>query len=161
MRHYLFASILLAILITGCQKETNQSDVKEASAAQITPENTSSAEPISRKGNSYRAALLLDAMKGLRYENDEVTVHQLEAAQVLRGLEGAQAATEFQRGVELLNKNHIIESIRFHTHAVLLEPDNTEFYTGLGRALLVKRKQPQARAALNTALELDETNVDA
>jgi Flp pilus assembly protein TadD len=160
MRQYLIASFLVFVVATGCQQSVRQSRLQEPSVAPAS-EKTSAAEPVNLKGNPYRAALLKEAMKGLQYENDEVTIDQTAATEVLQGLDRSRAADEFQHGIELLNRNDVIESIRFLTRAVLLEPDNAGFHTGLGKGLLVKQKLPQARAALNTALKLDPANADA
>jgi len=103
----------------------------------------------------YRAELLRQAMRGLRYDSGRVAIDEPVAATVAERGTLEQALAEYERGQELLRQNRRIQAIEAHTRAVLIAPEAAVLYDGLGTALLAKQKGPEAIAAYRSALDLE------
>ncbi len=162
MKHACFTLpfTLVAVLTTGChegQPEAWQTPGAKCSAT-VPPAPANS--PVSPP-NEYRRRLTREAMRGLRYDSGRVEIEPDEARAIVQHEDPQQARAAYDRGQELLRHNRVIQSVKAHTKAVLLDPKNAELYEGLGTALLVKRKMPEAAAAFRTALDLVPESVSA
>jgi Flp pilus assembly protein TadD len=80
---------------------------------------------------------------------------------MVRGHNPAQAREAYERGIQALGRNAVIESLRAHTRAVLLAPEDPTYYEGLGEALLAKRKSVEAAAAFRSALDRSPESIRA
>jgi Flp pilus assembly protein TadD len=121
------------------------------------PQVSADADP----GSHYRAELLRQAMRGLRYDSGRVEIDQAAAATVAERGTVEQAMAEYARGQDLLRHNQRIRAIAAHTRAVLIAPEQAVLYDGLGAALMAKQRGPEAIAAFRTALDLDAQSVSA
>jgi tetratricopeptide (TPR) repeat protein len=149
-----------AALTAGCHEGRPESAspamAPQSATGQMAPAPAETGPP-----NEYRHALLRDAMRGLRYDSGRVEIDPETAQAVIQGEDRKEAPAEFERGRELLDHNQVIAAIKAHTKAVLLDPEEPEFYEGLGLALMAKRKPSKAAAAFRTALDLAPDSVSA
>jgi Flp pilus assembly protein TadD len=68
-------------------------------------------------------------------------------------------AVDWQRlGDEAYEQEHYAEAEYAYEKAARLDPGNTTYHDGLGRALLAQRRYPEAEAALREAVRLDPGN---
>ena len=159
MRFGLRLGLLVSIvLFVACEHETMVSDAPPAKQVAQIPGGS---EPVVRKGNPYNAKLLRDAMRGLDYDNDRVTINQVEARRLVKKPNAERAALVYEEAISLLYKNRVVDAIKNHTLAVLLDPESSQYYTGLGHAFIVKRKHAFARAAFQTALDINPNDIRA
>ncbi len=114
-----------------------------------------SIEPVRQHGNSWRAMLTRDALRGLDYSTGRVTVDLNESRNVIAGLNAADAIEQYESGRQALDSGLFLDAIGSLTRSVILEPDNAQFLESLGSALLAKRKPILAEAAFRTVLDLD------
>jgi Flp pilus assembly protein TadD len=100
-----------------------------------------------------------DAMRGLSYDRGMVTL-TAEAGQIAqRGTleEAARLAAEAEKVFET---NDFPAAIAAYTKAVIVAPQRSETYLGLGRALLPKGRTVEAEAAFRTALGLNPKSLE-
>ncbi len=154
-----FSRMMLAVgtcagCLTACQSSQPRSLQTESA---IGPSGGEGAPPPSH----YRAELLRQAMRGLRYDGGRVEIDEAAAGTVAWRGTFDQAVAEYERARALLRQNQRIQAIAAHTRAVLTAPDQAVLYEGLGTALLAKHKTSEAMAAFRTALDLDRESVAA
>jgi len=102
-----------------------------------------------------------EAMRGILYDTGFAEVDAATAGGVAaRGTIG-QALVEFDRGMEYLESNTFTSAIGAFTKAVIIAPDHAPLYEGLGRALVLKRKEKEGAAAYRTAIRLDPRSASA
>ncbi|MCP4901916.1 MAG: hypothetical protein GY906_33545 [bacterium] len=139
-----FATVILVVMltITGC-----------TSSAVLVNEDSGEPAPV----NNMHTERLTQAMAGLRYSQDRVTVdsdwipEQVGESAALKLIEAArQAQVERRR----------LAALRAFTDAVLAAPWMVEPYEGLALSLIHLRQFEQAVAAYRTALELAPTRFD-
>jgi tetratricopeptide (TPR) repeat protein len=153
-RRLTVALAICAGCLTACQSSQSSSSPRVTPTGPRTGEDT--APP-----SHYRAELLRQAMRGLRYDSGLVEIDEPVAAAVAERGTLEQAMAEYERGQELLRQNRRIQAIEAHTRAVLIAPEAAVLYEGLGTALLAKQKGPEAIAAYRTALDLAPQSVSA
>jgi hypothetical protein len=95
---------------------------------------------------------LAAAMAGLIYGDELVRVDPDWPVGV-RGHEASQQL--IVEGHRLLAINHSTEAVRTFSDAVLAAPDLVDAYDGLGHALFLARRRPEALAAFRTVLGID------
>jgi len=144
--------VCVGLLAGGCDQGKPQAAplvvAQKAAPAAAEPAARSTSPP-----NEYRRMLTQQALRGLLYDSGRVAVDRRAAREIVRDWDRSQAAAEHRRGTALLNRNRVLEAIKAHTRAVLLDSKRAEYYEGLGTALLVKRKLAEAEAALRSALD--------
>jgi Flp pilus assembly protein TadD len=141
-----------AVLFSACQTDRAR---PASSSAALTAAPTGGVSPDWRRERERRA------IRGLRYDTGRVEIDESFAATVPnRGGLGA-AEAEYARGVALLADNHQLEALATFTRAVIMAPDQAEFYAGLGRVLMYQGGlSQQAFAALRTGLDLDPNSIE-
>ena len=152
-----FRRLMLALTICACCLTACQSS-QPCSSPPVTPTETRAGEDTAPPSH-YRAELLRQAMRGLRYDSGRVEIDEPVAATVAERGTLEQAMAEYDRGQELLRHNRRIQAIEAHTRAVLIAPEAAVLYEGLGTALLAKQQGPEAIAAYRSALDLDPDSV--
>jgi hypothetical protein len=101
------------------------------------------------------------AMRGLRYDTGRVEIDEAFAATVPGRGDVAAAQAEYARGLDLLANNRQLEALATFTRAVIMAPDQAEFYAELGRVLMYQGGlSRQALAALRTGLDLAPDSVE-
>ena len=146
---------VVALAATGCQQGPADAG-PELLAQQAAPPGQTISPP-----NEYRRRLTREAMRGLRYDSGLVEIDLEQAAKIVQTRDARQAQIENERGQAALHRNALNESIRAHTKAVLLDPQDPTLYEALGMVWLAKRKPKNAAAAFRTALELAPDSVSA
>ncbi len=150
------------IILSGCQTgKKDTAPCKSEKCCTLSVSGTEEASTAASPPNEYRRRLTREAMRGLLYDSGRVVIDTAVAGQIIDGRNAEHARVEFKRGQELLRHNRSIEMLAAFTKAVLFAPDVAEYYEGLGGALLMKRKFPQAAAAFRTALDLNPDSVSA
>jgi hypothetical protein len=100
-------------------------------------------------------------MLGLNYDTGRVTVDDAVASTIAERGNYEAARASYERGNRLLfEQNNRIEAIGAYTRAVLIWPEEAEFYAGLGRALNYKGKHQQAIASFRTGLDVEPASLE-
>jgi Flp pilus assembly protein TadD len=155
----------LVTLAAGCQSARSTAISTRpdpgTSAAVAAPQSEGQADPPEISGNSYRAQLYAEAIRGLKYENETVTIDLAVADSIAqRGTrEAAQAALNEGRTALDLNDQHA--ALRAFTRAVIIDPTLAEAYKLLGVAHSQRGKEPAALASFRKAVELTPDDVAA
>ncbi len=149
---------LLAVSVTGllvgCQAKRVQTQDAPPAVTMSAPD-TSAASPDWRRERERLA------LRGLLYDTGRVEIDAAFAATVADRGNAAAAEAEYARGVLLLEENDQLGALATFTRAVIMRPDNAEFYAGLARALIYRGGfSRQAFAALQTGLELAPESVE-
>lgn len=161
LRFLAMALLVCAVVCGGC---SNEPQSKLAAAAEGTaPVELGSADTAGSgelspptAGQSFKAKRLADALRGLSYDSGRVAVDRAMSAPLPDAEVFATAGDAYQRGLfYLFERNDRVAAIGALTRAVIMEPDNPEYLTGLGQALLRKGRRDEAVAAFNTALDVD------
>jgi len=103
----------------------------------------------------YKDERQRQALLGLIYTADRVTVDPVNAALRVDATDGGQAREAFDRGLAQVQRNATLAGLAAHTRAVLLSPGEALMYEGLGDALRMARLEPRAEAAYRTGLDLE------
>lgn len=163
-----FAVILgVACIAGGCQSTQTASHrsaseehlASSPSAAAATP--AGQADPQIPTGLSYRAQQLKDAMRGLNYDNESVTIDGAVAATIAQPGSRQQAEAALADGMVSLDANEQHGAIRGFTRAVITDPTFAEAYKQLGVALSQRGKEKEALSAFRKTIELAPADVDA
>lgn len=114
------------------------------------------AQPVTLdRSGGYLSELVSAAMRGIRYEGGTLEIDAEVAPSLVDGPDPAASARALEEGRRLIAINRRDEAIAAMTRAVLLAPSSADALEGLGQALTVRRKYPQAAAAFRAALEQD------
>lgn len=156
-------SALIVIALSACQHNrygapatVSQGPAESTVAAGQTEQQAPALSPI----DDYRHARLARAMAGLKYDSGLVEIDGPVAARIVAGRDAQQAAAEYASGRQLLEQGLFVEAIAAHTKAVLLDPQQAEYYDGLAVALITRGRVEQALAAYRTCLSLDDSRVE-
>jgi len=159
------SGLILLILGAACALTACRSDDNGASKTTLAPANTDArpAETAVSQAASpadYRLERTRKAMRGLTYDSGLVEVDESFAVTVAERGDGAAAWSEYRRGEKLLAHNSFSAALAAFTRAVVIKPDIPDFYVGLGRALVSKRKDSQAEAAYRTGLLIAPEHIE-
>jgi tetratricopeptide (TPR) repeat protein len=164
-----------ALLLAGCQsggpageshaRGRHTTDQPAADNRAVPAEIRTAQPPLNEVGpvhpiENYKQERLAQAMRGLRYDSGRVEIDAAEAAKVVTGHDAGAAAAKNAEGNDFLNSGLVVESIGAHTSAVLLDPDNAEYYSDLGVALTRKGLMDEALAAYRSSLDRNPANVE-
>lgn len=143
--------VLVAVWITplGCRQPRQPLPPDGAAAAVVDP------PPVSSPADDYRSARYQEAVRGLAYDSGFVEFD--DDADEVRAMAPphVELADLLAQADAMMQVNRYVTAIKLCTAAVLVYPGAAESYETLGRALLAKRKTPQAAAAFRSALRLD------
>ena len=143
--------VCAAAMLSGCQANR----VRPASSTPVLDAATGAASPDWRRERERLA------MRGLRYDTGRVEIDEAFAATVPGRGDVAAAEAEYARGLALLADNRQLEALATFTRAVIMAPDQAEFYAGLGRVLMYQGGlAQQALAAVYTGLDLAPNSVE-
>ena len=145
-----YVILFASISIVGCRSET-----KLATSNQSQTTQSEDVDPVATAGNSYRAALTKQALRGLDYGAGRVSIDKVVATEIVAGLRTDQAQTFCDDGETALRTGNAIHSIELLTKAVILNPRSAEYLESLGTTLLAKRKVEFAEAAFRSALDIN------
>lgn len=111
---------------------------------------------------NFKQKVVIDAMRGLRYDTGRVVV-DYGAGRSVEGVGDVQRAMALFAQAETLlhEQNMVLPALSTYTEAVMIAPNQSVLLNGLGVALLAKGKKAEAEAAFLTALDLDPGFVDA
>jgi tetratricopeptide (TPR) repeat protein len=150
---------LIALSMAGCQS-TGPAVSKHADGAR--PASDPSVEQQrADPGSNYRKAQLAHAMRGLKYENETVTIDEPVAATIAQRGTRDEALAVARAAQEALDLNDQHAAIAGFTKAIIIDPTYAPFYRDLGVAVSQRSKRDEATAAFRKALELDPQNVPA
>jgi tetratricopeptide (TPR) repeat protein len=115
---------------------------------------SAAAQPVTLdRSGGYLSGLVSAAMRGISYEGGALAIDTEAARTLVEGPDAAASARALEEGRRLIAINHREDAIAAMTRAVLLDPTSADALEGLGQALTVRRKYPQAAAAFRAALE--------
>ncbi len=154
---------LILLLVAGCNPADVNAPVVESNAspevgsqspddAATAPKTGTESEPKYTSPAEFESAELKAAMRGIRYESGMAVVDK-KVQKEMRGLNAASAQKLFAAGSACLEQNLRIEAIESFTKAVLGNPDDADYYAGLGRALMTEGLVDEAEAAFHSALK--------
>lgn len=151
-------------LALGCQSNATSSappTLGSAPMAESTSPPDSKTGQLADPGLRYRQQQLKDAMRGLTYENDTVTMDVSVAATIAsRGTrQAALAEITVASDALVLNDQHT--AIAGYTKSIIIDPGISAAYEGLGLALYQRGKTREAAAAYFKAVELDSESISA
>lgn len=113
------------------------------------------AQPVTLdRSGGFLSGLVSAAMRGISYEGGTLAIDTEAARTLVEGPDAAASARALEQGRRLIAINHREDAIAAMTRAVLLDPSSADALEGLGQALTVRRKYPEAAAAFRAALEL-------
>jgi Flp pilus assembly protein TadD len=140
--------------LVGCQaKRVERLDAPPALASN--PVGTGAASP------DWRRERERQALRGLLYDTGRVEIDAAFAAAIPDRGNVTAARAEYARGLAQLEENDQLGALATFTRAVIMAPDQAEFYVGLARALIYRGGlSQQAFAALRTGLDLDANSVE-
>ena len=116
---------------------------------------TDGPEPVRLAGNSYRAALTREALKGLKYDTGRVTVDNAWAPALLNESSTADAKALHESAKTAYRQGRLLDALKDLAKSVIIDPRQATTYETLGTTLLGKKKVDKAEAAFRTAIDLD------
>lgn len=156
-----FGAILLLI---GCERTASESASRSAAESSTATGKQSTAPSAGGTGGAspienYKQARLIEAMRGLKYDTGVVELDPEYAPAIAGEVEGQSYDALITAAYELLNGGLGVEAIGAFTRTVIHSPDQVAGYEGLAEALITKGRVKESRAALRTALALDDLSV--
>jgi len=123
--------------LAGCAGQATHMEASEGSLG-----------PVVKTTDDYRKLRFEEAFRGLRIEDGLVVIDR-QAAQGLRATRPAEAIA---RGVAKLGENDFSGAVGEYRLAILADPASAAAYSGLGDALVCKKKDDMALAAYRTGV---------
>lgn len=123
---------------------------QQAVVADETTPTTAGTSPI----ENYKDKVLRESMIGLSYNSGLVSLNS-DSDKIAKRASRAEAAKQAAEAAKIFEGNDWPAAIAAYTKAVIMDPERAESYVGLSKPLWLKRKELEAKAAIDTALKLD------
>lgn len=152
--------VFLLIGACGCHQPipTNPGLALTDSSSTNLPTEDAPSRDLAPPVRNPRQAAMARATAGLIFTENLVTVNR---AQITPFDDAAAARDAVDHGYSLLERGYRIEAIAAFTQAVIAAPGTSAAYVGLARALAIKGRSLDARAAVRTALTLEPNDHEA
>lgn len=167
VRFLAMALLVCAVVFSGCSNEPQSEQAavtQDAAQVEAIPVEMAESGELSppSAGKSFKEKRMADALRGLAYDSGRVVVDLATADPLPDAEVFASVGDAHQRGLYyLFEKNDRVAAIGALTRSVIMTPDNPDYLTSLGQALLRKGKRNEAVAAFNTALDLAPRHFEA